>query len=391
MNRIFSVRMLSLSLLLLLLCPFTVGCGSSKPTTDGTTAAGTTAAIPDETTAEQEPTAPDMLNSYYYNQLSEEEQSLYRILLSHLERDENSVTIENTDYDRIVADIARVTAALYYDHPEFFYIKNAHEVNGSIYPGENDDTVTILLPSCALDVDLSSAKQRLEDAVDAIVAEAKKRLSPYEQVKFVHDYIIGHTVYDQENANLYNAELNSPSYALVGGRAVCGGYARSFQLIMDRLGIPSSTLAGSADGIPHAWNVVMLDGEYYLLDLTWDDTERDLVYAYFGLTSAELLLTHTPDPMFRHPTCTATKYNYYRYEGLLLDTYTFEAVYAIIERQTHLSRGYIKFTSEAVLNDAIKNLIEEHRWTELPGFGGAGSVSYLVDPNNLILYLVFPE
>ena len=391
MNRIFSVRMLSLSLLLLLLCPFTVGCGSNKPSTDGTTAAGTTAAIPDETTAEQEPTAPDMLNSYYYNQLSEEEQSLYRTLLSHLERDENSVTIENTDYDRIVADIARVTAALYYDHPEFFYIKNAHEVNGSIYPGENDDTVTILLPSCVLDVDLSSAKQRLEDAVDAIVAEAKKHTSPYEQVKFVHDYIIGHTVYDQENANLYNAELNSPYYALVMGRAVCGGYARSFQLIMDRLGIPASTLAGYADGIPHAWNVVTLDGENYLIDLTWDDTEGETVYAYFGLTSAELMKTHTPDPMFRHPTCTATAYNYYRREGLLLEAYDFDAAYEIIGRQTHLGRGYIKFASEAALEDALEDLIEDQHWVELPGFEGESTVSYLIDKSNLILYLVFPE
>ena len=392
MNKlVFFVRMTAL-LMTLLLCPLAVGCTKGDtPPKSTTKAPDTTIGSPDETTEGQDPAVPDAIGAYYYARLSAEEQSLYTTLLPHLERDENNITIENTDYDRIVEALTRVTAALYYDHPEFFFLKNAHEVNGSIYPGENDDTVTILFPACDLDTDLSVAKERLESAVDAIVREAEKLSTPYEQVKLVHDYIIESTVYDHENANLYNAELNSPYYALVMGRAVCGGYARSFQLIMDRLGIPSSTLAGSADGIPHAWNVVTLDGENYLIDLTWDDTEGETVYAYFGLTSAELMKTHTPDPMFRHPTCTATAYNYYRREGLLLEAYDFDAAYEIIGRQTHLGRGYIKFASEAALEDALENLIEDQHWVELPGFEGESTVSYLIDKSNLILYLVFPE
>lgn len=387
MNRLFSpVRVIALLLLLLLLCPFTVGCGKNTPP-----AIDTSAPTSDETTAGQDPVAPDALSNYYYNQLSAEEQLLYNTLLPFMERGDYSITLKNSDYDAVFAMIARVSAALYYDHPEFFLIQNAHEVSGAVYPGENDDTVTISFPVCAFDAEPEVLKEALERKVDAVVKEAEKLTSPYEKVKFVHDYIIKTTVYDEENADLQNAELNSPYCALVEGRAVCGGYARAFQLIMNRLGIPASTLSGSADGVPHAWSVVTLDGEDYLLDLTWDDTEGELVYPYFGLTSAELLLTHTPAAMFRHPTCTATKYNYYRHEGLLLDAYTFESVHAIIEQQTHLKRGYIKFSSQASLDAAIKNLIEEHRWTELPGFKGADSVSYLVDPNHLILYLVFPE
>ena len=56
---------------------------------------------------------------------------------------------------------------------------------------------------------------------------------------------------------------------------MCAGYAKAYQLILNRMGIECGYITGNAvnDMVsgPHAWNYVRLDGNYYQVDVTWDD------------------------------------------------------------------------------------------------------------------------
>ena len=115
---------------------------------------------------------------------------------------------------------------------------------------------------------------------------------------------------------------------------VCESYAKSFQLLLNYCGINNVIVSGYA-GEAHAWNMVELDGEWYLCDLTWDD-DPDFMWGishrYFMVTETEDLsgqdgpwissatpfgVSHTPDApsmdstafAYTLPTVSAEKYD----------------------------------------------------------------------------------
>lgn len=92
-----------------------------------------------------------------------------------------------------------------------------------------------------------------------------EKLSDYEIIKKVHDYVINHTKYDMSTT------LNSPYYAMVKGSSACQGYAVLIYKMLTEAGVPCKVVTGTAQGGLHAWNIVKLDGKWYNLDATWDD------------------------------------------------------------------------------------------------------------------------
>lgn len=98
----------------------------------------------------------------------------------------------------------------------------------------------------------------------------------YSKVKAIHDYLI--------ILNEYTITMSSAFNTLYTGRSCCNGYAYSFYAIMEELGIPATCEFGGA----HAWNRVELDGEWYNIDLTWDDKGgKEVGYEYFLKSDAD--------------------------------------------------------------------------------------------------------
>ena len=62
------------------------------------------------------------------------------------------------------------------------------------------------------------------------------------------------------------------------------------------MGIPCAVLIGDA-GEAHAWNLLYLDGDYYVMDVTWDDPignpANTYYYNYFNITDGEISKDHT--------------------------------------------------------------------------------------------------
>ena len=90
-------------------------------------------------------------------------------------------------------------------------------------------------------------------------------LSEAEKALIVHDRIATTTDYDKElkqiSGTLYGV--------LVDHKGVCQGYAEAYSVALDRLGI-ENYLEFSTE-LCHIWNIVVLDGEPYHVDITWDD------------------------------------------------------------------------------------------------------------------------
>jgi hypothetical protein len=93
-------------------------------------------------------------------------------------------------------------------------------------------------------------------------------------LKIIHDYICNNTTYDWELSN-------TTVYEFFTEDAVqCSGYTRTFEMICNYVGLDVKYVSGSVGTELHAWNSVVIDGETYYIDCTWDDNS-DISYEYF--------------------------------------------------------------------------------------------------------------
>ncbi len=114
-----------------------------------------------------------------------------------------------------------------------------------------------------------------DKALNVINTIIGKEMSDKEKVLAIFDYLTMNVKYDQASADA-SAEggdyYSRASYFLEGvfnyNTAVCDGIAKAFVLLCGIEGIRAERVVGSIDGAPHAWNMVNLDGEYYVVDCT---------------------------------------------------------------------------------------------------------------------------
>lgn len=152
-------------------------------------------------------------------------------------------------------------------------------------------------------------QKKFYDGLSAYLDNAYMFSTQYEQEVAVHDYMILNSKYD----NSY--DIPDESYMAEGiimnKTGVCDGYSNAFKLCMDILGIPCKIIRGVANGGGHSWNAVMLDDEWYMVDVTWDDPLPDkpgrVLYGYLNVTDEQLKYNHSYTSDI---SATGTKYYY---------------------------------------------------------------------------------
>ena len=231
----------------------------------------------------------------YYAMLDSNGQALYKQIYANA-CDLVSSFAPCTD---VKADAVKyVFEAVFGDHPELFYVQTAYTVKYT----SDKKVVEIDLSYYTIANDLENATALFESAATAIEEGARQYPDDYSREKYVHDALIERVTYDA------GASLDQSAYsALVQGKSVCAGYARAFQYICQRLGIPAYYCAGSS-GEDHAWNIVRLGDGYYNVDVTWDDSESP-TYDYFNRTDGDYAGTHVRKSLSIYlPACEGTQY-----------------------------------------------------------------------------------
>lgn len=154
------------------------------------------------------------------------------------------------------------------------------------------------------------------------IADKFRHLSDVDKVMAVHDYLIDHIEYS-------NPHIRSFAYgALIEGKAVCQGYAQSLAMILNNLNVECHTIVAMTKGsnpVLHEWVRVKLDGEWYYIDLTWDDTPwaEDKNYKYFLINTNMISRDHeTGYSLAGGPEVDGSKYLYYAYkkQGIFAET-----------------------------------------------------------------------
>lgn len=129
----------------------------------------------------------------------------------------------------------------------------------------------------------------LEKAVQA-VKQVKGR---YNRVKAAHDYVADLVRYNSQNVEAaFNHTITGALLEKYDHLTVCEGYAKLFRLLCTENDIPCILVNGGsskdASGnivANHMWNYVKMDdGQWYLVDVTWDDQYG--VYDYFLVGSS---------------------------------------------------------------------------------------------------------
>ncbi|MCM1578206.1 MAG: hypothetical protein NC078_05340 [Ruminococcus sp.] len=110
-------------------------------------------------------------------------------------------------------------------------------------------------------------QEEVDEFTEALMAGVGEEWSDAEKVLYVHDYIAAECDYYSGKSNLKGRNIYE---AFVKGSSVCVGYALGFQYIMDLMGIPCMCVTSET----HIWNMVKIDGNWYHVDVTWDDPEK---------------------------------------------------------------------------------------------------------------------
>ena len=223
---------------------------------------------------------------YFYNQLNSNAKSIYSQIVNNfdlLKAGDKTIDFSNDTAD---ADTNFQTAwdALMLDNPEIFFINT----NNITLQSKSDRKIWEKTPRYSYKLmpkqgkkyymdtwqtqdEVENAIKEVNEKVRNIIASAKG--SRYDKVKYIHDYIVDNAEYDNSdrtnNGNIYGL--------LIEKNAVCEGYAKTFQYLLDLLDIPNIIVYG--EGINsnnnaeyHSWNYVQMDnGKWYAVDTTWDD------------------------------------------------------------------------------------------------------------------------
>lgn len=180
-------------------------------------------------------------------------------------------------------------------------------LNSSYYPGQGRVEVTVTYRDAARVMaylegksgSLSPEDRALyEKAVQVHDSLTDPSMGAYERVKAFHDYLCQTVTYREYGQACYTAYG-----ALVNGAAVCQGYTQAMDLLCYLSGIDCEHIFGSSRGVYHSWVRVLVDGQWYNVDVTWDDQESYISYDYFLRSDRYMQADHSWNDYPNWPVC----------------------------------------------------------------------------------------
>ena len=303
---------------------------------------------------------------YHYSKLSDTGKAVYLQLRKAALNHEKSFTYKKALDQDLVSLISDI---IFYEDSLAFNVKGVSYV---VYQGQNKTEFDL---SYSFNQESADKTMKKMDAVaEKVISKFDEDTSTYNKILYIHDYIVGHTVYD-ESLNSAHSAYGS----MIVGKSVCEGYARAFGYICSKAGIKTVNVVGRAtadDGHTenHMWNRVYLKKQWYDIDLTWDDPVMPYVenksYKYFLPGSATFANSHKPcNTSLTYPKATDdTSMNYYARKKLVAEDNS--SAYSLLVSQiakaakSGHSVATIKLSDSTSFN-SFKNYLEKNECEKL--------------------------
>ena len=103
---------------------------------------------------------------------------------------------------------------------------------------------------------------------EEILAGITDDMTAYDKYWYLAAVISENADYDYDG---FAYVQSAPWAGVMGGYAICSGYAAAMEYLCMRAGLYCTTVSGSSEGVAHAWNLVKLPEGTYHVDVTWAD------------------------------------------------------------------------------------------------------------------------
>lgn len=337
---------------------------------------------------------------YYFKQLTEEEQRVYRELLKGIRAREKEFYLTISDDD----SIDRSYHAVLKDHPEIFWVHNREKIYKTTY---SDSDYCVFTPGYTYtDGEIDEIQTAMEQSFQEVRALIPEDAGDYEKVRIVYTYVIDHAQYqtgedDQSIAGVFWKKS-----------AVCAGYAGAVQYLLERLDIPCIYVDGSTKGSTegHAWDIVKIGQEYYYVDATNGDQpdflngdaaqleeHKTIIYDYLCPFPEEYEKTYTPSEELTVPACTAKDLEFYVLNQGYFEDYSWQDIYDYCKMRLDNGAAVVrfKFGSQEAFSEACQELLDDgvvqnvaQYYMKLHGLGQV-EYHYGVMDNFYTIYFIF--
>lgn len=337
---------------------------------------------------------------YYFKQLTEEEQRVYRELLKGIRAREKEFYLTISDDD----SIDRSYHAVLKDHPEIFWVHNREKIYKTTY---SDSDYCVFTPGYTYtDSEIDEIQTVMEQSFQEVRALIPEDAGDYEKVRIVYTYVIDHTQYqtgedDQSIAGVFWKKS-----------AVCAGYAGAVQYLLERLDIPCIYVDGSTKESTegHAWDIVKIGQEYYYVDATNGDQpdflngdaaqleeHKTIIYDYLCPFPEEYEKTYTPSEELTVPACTAKDLDFYVLNQGYFEDYSWQDIYDYCKMRMDNGAAVVrfKFGSQEAFSEACQELLDDgvvqnvaQYYMKLHGLGQV-EYHYGVMDNFYTIYFIF--
>ena len=178
-----------------------------------------------------------------------------------------NTTIDIQNYNISVSSLKSLFSGILNEHPDLYFVERSYSYS---YAGTTVYSLKLTYDDTLDDTAFQKAKETALSVVNQEMSELEKAIA-------LHDYLVVNCEYDKENldANTIPDTSYSAYGVLVNRIAVCNGYALAYKYLLNQVGIECYMV--SSDTMNHAWNLIVLNGQYYQVDVTWDDPTWDLI------------------------------------------------------------------------------------------------------------------
>lgn len=252
------------------------------------------------------------MEQYYYNHMNKPQQAAYHSILAGVKKFADEIQVPVL----LAEELYNVFFQMRLDHPEIFWVTSFK------YRYYKDSPNLIFIPEYLFEKNKILEHQKAMAArVEKLIRPAQK-LSEWEKEKYVHDFICENVRYDKLK-KAYSHEIIGPLGQSVG---VCEGIAKAVKVLLDALGVwcviaICSNNPGKGIKYRHTWNIVKINGTYYHLDVTFDNSLgkdheiTEIRYDYFNLDDQQIFRDHEP-LIAPAPHCTDHDHFYYKEKKL---------------------------------------------------------------------------
>ena len=336
---------------------------------------------------------------YFYDRLSAEKKKIYRKMVQGIDEMQTMVSLPGAVLTK------KELEALHYmirnDNPRIFWTENSFSY--SVVRVKREEY--IYSPKYRFSPEQKKAMEReILEKEKMFLTGIRFSMTPYEKALRLYEnfprlikYDSDATVGARKAKRRYNLDDCSTIYgAFVRQRAVCEGYARAYQYLLNKFGVKCMVVIGDIrGGGGHAWNLVDLGDGWYHVDVTWGDQIKSFVegkidYTWFGLADRDIKPIRTIDRDLAYPACNRSEFNYYVRNNAYLERWTPGSLAECVRRLIRVNqykRIQLRFASPESLRDAWNYLIADNRIFELYRAEGieASSMWHSVDDEMNVL------